>query len=130
MRLDTDQEGLNCLYLPHTAKILQHIWDERAIKGQGMSVLHLFEWYNQYAPEWGLKKKSRATIQSSLTELVRDKVIEYYPVPDRGGMKFMYYQVMSPIMFSVHVKEKMGDKLGEVFNFEGPWWKPFTEAKP
>ena len=35
MRIDTKEEGLNSLYRPHAAKILQHLWDTGAIYADG-----------------------------------------------------------------------------------------------
>ena len=122
MKLDTSEEGLNSLYRPHTAKILQHLWDSAAIIGKGRSIKELYDWYNKYAVTWDLKKKSRSAIMNGLEELERDCIIDHYEQSGQGGDRRMYYQAMSPLSFSFHVKEKLGEKVGEIFT--GPWWKP------
>ena len=122
MKLDTNQEGLHCLYSPHTAKLLQHLWVEAAVNGRGISIKDLHEWYNVNAEKWGLPTRSRAAIALSLKELEEDGVVEFYEVSGQGGYKRMYYQAMAPLMFTVHVQDKMNGKQGDIF--KGPWWKP------
>ena len=122
MRIDTEQKGLNSLYLPHTAKLLQIIWDMAAVVGRGVSIKDLSDRYNLEAEECGLETKNRATIYIGLQELEADGVIAHYKEPCKGGHKKMYYQLMSPLLFSDYVQRKLGDKMASVFR--GPWWKP------
>lgn len=122
MKLDTREEGLNSLYHPHTAKIIQHFWDNAVTIADGCSIKEIHEWYNLNASTFGLKQKSRSAITNSLNELEKDGVIGHYEKPGQGGPRKMYYQEMSPNQFSIHVTEKLGDKVEGIFT--GPWWKP------
>ena len=122
MRIDTREEGLNSLYRPHAAKILQHLWDSGVTVADGRSIKELHDWFNLNASTFGLKTKSRSAITNALEEMERDGVIGHYEKHGQGGNRKMYYQAMSPLQFSIYIKDKLGDKVGEIFT--GPWWKP------
>ena len=121
MKINTEQEGLLRLYLPHTAKILQHLWNIETTPSRGVSITDVHEWYEYSHVAYDMQPKSRASVRDSLKELRLDGVVDFYMKSDKGGMKKMYYQMQSPQMFGEETKKKLSDAVEGVFI--GPWWQ-------
>jgi len=121
MKLDFNKEGLDQLYPQHTSQVLRYLWDIQSAPSRGLSIKELHEWYIEYAEANGLDVKSRTSIANSLTELERDGIIGHYEKTGQGGIKLMYYHIVSPQMFSVRITERLGKRMQGIFT--GAWWK-------
>lgn len=122
MILDTEKDGLDAIFKPYVAKLLQYMWHKPAYIGKGISNAELWMWYNAYAREHGLSEKSKATIIQNTAKLEVESILGFYEVTGKGGYARMYYPLMSPQLFQIYVKKKFTEKLEEMFT--GPWWKP------
>ena len=122
MILDTEKNGMDALFKPYVAKLLQYMWDKPAYIGAGISNSELHMWYNKYARNNNLPSKSIATIVKETKKLEKDGILSFYEVTGKGGYARMYYPMMAPQGFSMYVKDLFTEKLDEMFT--GPWWTP------
>ncbi len=110
MNFDTEKEGLQTLFKPYQALLIEHIWElnTKGRVGINSGQAHRFL---QDTPE----KMSRATVILFLNEMVDEGILEYEERSGKGGYHRVYYPKMDREGFSVYVTELIRNKLNEVF---------------
>jgi predicted transcriptional regulator len=110
MKFDTKQEGLETLFKPYQALLLEWLWElnETQRKGVTSGQAHV---YLQNTTE----KKSRASVIFFLNDLVEEGILTYEERTGKGGHHRVYYPNMNKEEFSAYVIGSINDKLSSVF---------------
>jgi len=110
MKFDTKQEGLETLFKPYQALLLEWIWEinENQRKGVNSGQAHV---YLQDTSE----RKSRASVIFFLNDLVEEGVLTYEERTGKGGHHRVYYPAMNKEEYSDYVIGSINDKLSSVF---------------
>ena len=110
MKFDTEKDGLQTLFKPYQALLIEHIWElnRKGRVGINSGQAHRFL---QGTPE----KMSRATVILFLNEMVDEGILEYEEKSGKGGYHRVYYPKMDREEFSVYVTELIKKKLSEAF---------------
>jgi hypothetical protein len=110
MKFDTKQEGLETLFKPYQALLLEWLWElnETQRKGVNSGQAHV---YLQNTTE----KKSRASVIFFLNDLVEEGILTYEERTGKGGHHRVYYPNMNKEEFSAYVIGSINDKLSSVF---------------
>jgi len=110
MKFDTKQEGLETLFKPYQALLLEHIWEqnENQRKGVTSGQAHL---YLQNTSE----SKSRASVIFFLNDLVEEEILSYEERTGKGGYHRVYFPNMNRQEFSDYVILSINEKLTNAF---------------
>ncbi len=110
MKFDTKREGLETLFKPYQALLLEWIWElnENQRKGVTSGQAHLFL---QDTSE----RKSRASVIFFLNDLVEDQILTYEERTGKGGHHRVYFPKMNREEFSDHVVLSINVKLASIF---------------
>jgi predicted transcriptional regulator len=110
MKFDTKQEGLETLFKPYQALLLEYIWElnENQRKGVTSGQAHL---YLQNTSE----SKSRASVIFFLNDLVEEAILTYEERTGKGGYHRVYFPKMNREEFSDYVVLSINEKLKNVF---------------
>jgi predicted transcriptional regulator len=110
MKFDTSEKGLQTLFKPYQASLMEHIWK---LNNPGRTGITSGEAHNylQNQPD----KKSRASVIFFLNEMVEEGVLDYEERTGKGGYHRVYYPKMNREQFAQHVVNTISGKLKEVF---------------
>ncbi len=110
MKFDTKQEGLETLFKPYQALLLERIWElnENQRKGVTSGQAHK---YLQDTTE----SKSRASVIFFLNDLVEEGILSYEERTGKGGYHRVYFPKMNREEFSAYVVGSINEKLKNVF---------------
>lgn len=110
MKFDATEKGLQTLFKPYQASLMEHIWE---LNNQGRVGITSGQAHNylQSQPD----KKSRASVIFFLNDMVEEGVLDYEERTGKGGYHRVYYPKMDREQFAQHVIETITDKLNEVF---------------
>lgn len=110
MKFDTSKKGLQTLFKPYQAALLEHIWKLNNPGRVGITSGQAHEFLKDHPDS-----KSRASVIFFLDDMVEEGVLDYEQESGKGGYHRVYYQKMSREQFAQHVVETITDKLHEVF---------------
>ena len=113
MEFDTSKEGLNTLFKPYQAVLLEHIWELNNPSRTGITSGQAHE-FIQGTGEKELMK-SRAAVIFFLNDMVDEGVLDYEEKSGKGGYHRVYYPKMDRMQFAEYVTKTISDKLHEVF---------------
>lgn len=110
MKFDTKQEGLETLFKPYQALLLEWIWEinENQRKGVNSGQAH------RYLQETS-ERKSRASVIFFLNDLVDESILTYEERTGKGGHHRVYFPNMTREEFSKYVVGSINEKLQTVF---------------
>lgn len=110
MKFDTKQEGLETLFKPYQALLLEWIWElnEKQRKGVTSGQAHI---YLQSTSE----RKSRASVIFFLNDLVEEEILTFEERTGKGGHHRVYFPNMNREEFSDHVVAAINMKLAFIF---------------
>ena len=110
MKFDTKQKGLETLFKPYQALLLEWIWklNEKEKTGVNSGQAHA------YLQET-IEKKSRASVIFFLNDLVEERILTYEERTGKGGHHRVYYPTMNREEFSAYVVNSINEKLLQVF---------------
>ncbi len=110
MKFDTKQEGLETLFKPYQALLLEYIWElnENQRIGVTSGQAHI---YLQNTSE----SKSRASVIFFLNDLVEEEILTYEERTGKGGYHRVYFPKMNRQEFSDYVVLSINEKLKNVF---------------
>lgn len=110
MKFDTKQEGLETLFKPYQALLLEWIWEinEHQRIGVNSNKAH------QYLQETS-ESKSRASVIFFLNDLVEEEILTYEERTGKGGHHRVYFPNMNREEFSDYVVRSINDKLKIIF---------------
>jgi hypothetical protein len=117
MKFDSSKNGLEAMFKPYQAALLERIWALN--EGEGFTS---GEAYNHLSDS-GVKMKgtgrapSRASVIFFLNDMVEEGVLGYYEKPGKGGYHRVYNPVMNKEQFGRHVYSTLTGKLRAMF----PW---------
>ena len=111
MKFDTKQEGLETLFKPYQALLLEWIWElnEKQRKGVTSGQAHI---YLQSTSE----RKSRASVIFFLNDLVEEEILTFEERTGKGGHHRVYFPNMNREEFSDHVVAAINMKLVFIFS--------------
>jgi len=110
MIFDTSEKGLQTLFKPYQAALMEHIWKLNNPERTGITSGQAFEFLMGHPDS-----KSRASYIFFMNELVEEGVLEYEEKSGKGGYHRVYYPKMNRDQFAQHVVETITRKLAEVF---------------
>lgn len=110
MKFDTKHEGLETLFKPYQALLLEWIWElnENQRKGVNSNQAHL---YLKDTSE----SKSRASVIFFLNDIVEEGILTYEERTGKGGHHRVYFPKMDRAEFSDYVITSINEKLSSVF---------------
>ena len=110
MKFNTKNEGLETLFKPYQALLLEWIWEqnEDQRKGVNSNQAHM---YLQSTSE----SKSRASVIFFLNDVVEEGILTYEERTGKGGHHRVYYPNMNREEFSNYVITSINEKLSAVF---------------
>ena len=110
MKFDTKQEGLETLFKPYQALLLEWIWEinEHQRTGVNSNKAH------QYLQDTS-ESKSRASVIFFLNDLVEEEILTYEERTGKGGHHRVYFPNMNREEFSAYVVRSINDKLKTIF---------------
>ena len=110
MKFDTKREGLETVFKPYQALLLEWLWElnKNPRKGATSSQAHLFL---QNTSE----RKSRAAVIFFLNDLVEDQILTYEERTGKGGHHRVYFPKMNRDEFSDHVVLSINVKLASIY---------------
>jgi hypothetical protein len=113
MKFDTSNEGLNTLFKPYQASLLEHIWELNNPSRTGITSGQA----HGFIQGTGEKElmKSRASVINFLNNMVDAGVLTFNEESGKGGYHRVYYPSMDRDQFAKYVTEAITDKLHEVF---------------
>ena len=110
MKFDTSEKGLQTLFKPYQASLLEHIWELNESERIGINSGQAYRFLQDHPDN-----KSRASVIFFLNDLVEEGVMTYEEKSGKGGYHRVYYPKMNREQFARHVVETITRKLGEVF---------------
>jgi hypothetical protein len=113
MEFDTSKDGLNTLFKPYQAVLLEYIWELNNPSRTGITSGQA----HGFIQGTGVKKlmKSRASVINFLNDMVDEGVLDNEEKSGKGGYHRVYYPKMDRNQFSKYVTKTITDKLHEVF---------------
>lgn len=113
MRFDTSQKGLNTLFKPYQAAILEYIWNLNSENKNGITSGQIYKFLQQTGDKELMK--SMARIIYFLNKMADGGVLGYEHRSWRGRRHRVYFPEMDRGQFASHVVETITNKLEEVF---------------
>ncbi|MDH5743501.1 MAG: BlaI/MecI/CopY family transcriptional regulator [Candidatus Aminicenantes bacterium] len=110
MKFDTSEKGLQTLFKPYQAALMEHIWELNNPERAGITSGPAYEFLKDHPDS-----KSRAAVIFFLNDMVEEGVLECEERTGKGGYHRVYYPKMNRKQFAHHVVETIADKLNEVF---------------
>jgi len=110
MKFDTKQEGLETLFKPYQALLLEWIWElnENQRKGVNSGQAHRYLLGTN-------ERKSRASVIFFLNDLVEEEILTYEERTGKGGHHRVYFPNMNRDEYSAYVVGSINEKLQTVF---------------
>ncbi len=110
MKFDTKQEGLETLFKPYQALLLEYIWEQNENQRKGVTSGQAYL-YLQNTSE----SKSRASVIFFLNDLVEEEILSYEERTGKGGYHRVYFPNMNRQEFSDYVILSINEKLTNAF---------------
>ena len=110
MIFDTSEKGLQTLFKPYQAALIEYIWKLNNPERTGITSGQAYEYLKDH-----LESKSRAAYIFFLNEMVDKGVLEYEEKSGKGGYHKVYYPKMNREQFAQHAIKTITNKLKEVF---------------
>ena len=110
MKFDTSGKGLQTLFKPYQAALLEHIWKLNNPSRTGITSSQAHEVLQNH-PD----RKSRASVIFFLNDMVEEGILDYEEEPGKGGYHRVYYPRMNREQFAKYVIDTITDKLKQVF---------------
>ena len=110
MKFDTKREGLETLFKPYQALLLEWIWElnENQRKGVTSGQAHRFLLETS-------ESKSRVSVIFFLNDLVEEMILTYEERTGKGGHHRVYFPKMNREEFSAYVVGSINEKLKKIF---------------
>ena len=109
LTIDPTLKGLETIFKPYQARLLEHFWDLNKERRVGMNSGSAHKWLLE-KPE----KKSRASVIFFLNDMVALGIMEYNEKTGKGGYHRIYYPTMTEIEFWIWFESKVKQTLIEV----------------
>jgi hypothetical protein len=110
MKFDTKQEGLETLFKPYQALLLEWIWELNKNQRTGVNSAKAHQYLLGTS-----ESKSRASVIFFLNDLVEEGILTYEEKTGKGGHHRVYYPNMNKEEFSNYVVNSINEKLANVF---------------
>ena len=110
MIFDTSEKGLQTLFKPYQAALMEYIWKLNNPERTGITSGQAYEYLKDH-----LESKSRAAYIFFFNKMVEEGVLEYEEKSGKGGYHKIYYSKMNREQFAQHVVEMITRKLTEIF---------------
>jgi hypothetical protein len=113
MKFDTSKEGLQTLFKPYQASLMEYIWEINKNERTGV----ISREAHQYLLDTGDSelKKSRASVIFFLDDMVEEGVLEFETETGKGGVHRVYFPAMKPKEFETYLSKAIMEKLKQVF---------------
>lgn len=108
LSIDSGREGLEAIFRPYMARLLEHFWDLNREKRVGLGSGTAHKWLLE-KPE----KMSRASVIFFLNDMVALGIMEYEEKTGKGGYHRVYYPTMTEAEFWSWFESKVKQTLIE-----------------